>query len=1053
MTNKPITICHLSDTHIRNLKYHEEYKKVFKDIYESLENDKPDYIVHTGDIAHTKTQLSPEYFEICADFLKNLADIAPTYIILGNHDGNLKNDNRQDAITPIIETLQHPNLHLLKNSGETQLTDSVCLNVLSVFDRDNWVSPSNSDMINIALYHGAIRGCVINDEWSLENGEDDINIFRNFDFAMLGDIHRTQYLDTEGRVWYAGSTVQQNFGESLRKGYLLWDIRDKDTFNVEKRLFMSPRPFFTIEINQDGTLPKVNVPRNSRLRLISNYNLPLIKLRRACDYANAQWSPYSVNFVNKAGYTKSSSVQTDGKAVNMRDQNTQEKYIKAFLSNKEISDDVHERVLELNRNYSKQIESTTNVSRNIVWKLKKMKWNNLFNYGESNEIDFDKLDGLVGIFGKNYSGKSSIIDSALFGLYNTTSKGERKNVHIVNQNKQVAKCQLEIGVGDDTYKITRNLEKYQKRLKGNETTEVKTELDFTKYALGDHAESKNGTTRNGTDENIRNTFGSFSDFLITSMASQMDAFGFINEGSTKRKEILAKFLDLKMFEEKHRLAKKESAEMKGVIKHLNSTDWRKKLKWNQEAISEILEDIENQNTLCGKHTSRIKDLLEDQKLIEDQISSVGADSIDIKALQASLKKKQGQVSKASQVLEKGLAKLKAQEALQGQLQASIEGFDLKSLEEQVEKHKTLLNVASGIERLIRKDKMEIANYQNKIDLLHDHEYDPDCEYCSDNQFVKEAEEAKTLIEKSRELMALREHELKETNEEKSLIDVVCVNKDITDHKTRIREVKTNEVKIKSIKSEISANKSKTALAEKEIEEIKNKIEHYYENQEAYDNLESLQRDLRAIKLTVSKKKTDLEACNKKSMQLMSEEGSTRRLVEEAKEHIKQIDDAEKEFIAYDLYIQAMHANGVSYQVIKSMLPIINKEISSVLSTIVNFEVFFDNVDNKLEIYIKHPKYDPRPLSMGSGAEKTIASMAIRLALISVTNLPKSSLMIMDEPATALDEEHMNGFIRLLQMVKSQFKTVIIISHLDSLKDIVDKTIDIQKVDGYAKVKI
>lgn len=104
---------------------------------------------------------------------------------------------------------------------------------------------------------------------------------------------------------------------------------------------------------------------------------------------------------------------------------------------------------------------------------------------------------------------------------------------------------------------------------------------------------------------------------------------------------------------------------------------------------------------------------------------------------------------------------------------------------------------------------------------------------------------------------------------------------------------------------------------------------------------------------------------------MSEEGTTRRLIEEAKEHIKQIDDAEKEFIAYDLYIQAMHANGVSYQVIKSMLPIINKELSSVLSTIVNFEVFFDNDDNKLEIYIKHPKYAPRPLSMGSGAEKQL----------------------------------------------------------------------------------
>jgi len=189
------------------------------------------------------------------------------------------------------------------------------------------------------------------------------------------------------------------------------------------------------------------------------------------------------------------------------------------------------------------------------------------------------------------------------------------------------------------------------------------------------------------------------------------------------------------------------------------------------------------------------------------------------------------------------------------------------------------------------------------------------------------------------------------------------------------------------------------------------------------------------------------------MALRSEEGATKQQVKEAQSKIDEVKRFEKDYIAYDLFIQAMHPNGVSYQVIKSMMSIINFEISKILNNIVSFEVFFDNNGDKLEIYIKHPRFDPRPLSMGSGAEKTIASMAIRLALISITNLPKSELFILDEPATALDEEHMEGFIRLLQMIKSQFKTVLLISHLESLKDIVDMTIDITKKDGYAHVKI
>ena len=112
---------HVSDTHIKNLKYHYEYRIIFEQLYEKLREEKVDYIVHCGDIAHTKTQISPEYVDMCSQFFEKLADIAPTYVILGNHDGNLKNSSRQDALTPIFNALKHPDLHLLKESGETNI--------------------------------------------------------------------------------------------------------------------------------------------------------------------------------------------------------------------------------------------------------------------------------------------------------------------------------------------------------------------------------------------------------------------------------------------------------------------------------------------------------------------------------------------------------------------------------------------------------------------------------------------------------------------------------------------------------------------------------------------------------------------------------------------------------------------------------------------------------------------------------------------------------------------------------------------------------------------
>ena len=1039
-------IAHISDTHIRNLKYHEEYRHVFKEIYDSLKQEQPDYIIHTGDLAHTKTQLSPEYFEMASNFLKSLADIAPTIMILGNHDGNLKNGDRQDAVTPIIEALQHPNFTLLKNSGEYSPETGLTFNVLSVFDRESWQRPSNSNSINIALYHGAIFGSQVGSGFGLEHGEDDIAIFKHFDYAMLGDIHRTQYLDPEQKVWYAGSTVQQNFGESRLKGYLLWNIHDKERHSVEKRLFQSPRPFVTIRLNEDGTLPKQDIPKNSRLRIICEHNIPLSKLKRVCDYAQAKWSATSVNFVNKYDGPNASVNSANGKAINMRDPSNQEKFLREFMDSKEIEDSVKERVVELSRDYLKKV-SAEDISRNVVWDIKKMQWNYLFNYGKGNSIDFSKLNGLVGIFGKNYSGKSSIIDAALFGLFNTTSKGERKNVHIINQNQEKALCKLEVSVGDDLYKISRSLERTK--------TSAKTDLDFTKYSLGVHAESKNGETRNLTDENIRNTFGTLSDFMMTSLSAQNGSFGFINEGSTKRKEILAKFLDLQVFDQMHKLAKAESAELRGVIKHLNSHDSEKKLKRAKAELCEIIEDIAKQRDLCDKHRDRLEVLLLEQQSINDQVQAASQKPIDIADIQSQRSRAIAALSKTQKQLQGYEAEYEAKMSQIGDLEFLLPQIDeqARHAQEEMNTYNLIVSQISVVQPEVKKLVRRVDNLQSKIDMLHDHEYDPDCEFCRNNEFVKAAEQARIDIVNVREKKTEKASELTALKLKGSLFDSADLRSKIENYSDTMQSItdlqavyETLELKIKNAKSQIQVNNQK-------IERLDEDIAYYNENVEAYENLESLRRDLQAITKTVDLKKSDIKKCDDKVLGYMSEKGSATRAIEEAREKIEKIKEAERDYIAYDVFVQATHANGISYEVIKSMLPVINAEIQKILSPIVEFNVFFDNEADKLEIYLQHPKYDPRPLSMGSGAEKTIASMAVRLALVSVSSLPKSQVFILDEPATALDADHMEGFVRLLQMIKSQFKTVLLITHLESLKDVVDTTIEIDKVDGYAKVNL
>ena len=82
------------------------------------------------------------------------------------------------------------------------------------------------------LYHGSISGCRTDGGWTMDVGEHDTSIFEEFDYAMLGDIHLRQIkaIDKDGRIRYAGSTIQQNHGETTCKGFLVWDINNKEEF-------------------------------------------------------------------------------------------------------------------------------------------------------------------------------------------------------------------------------------------------------------------------------------------------------------------------------------------------------------------------------------------------------------------------------------------------------------------------------------------------------------------------------------------------------------------------------------------------------------------------------------------------------------------------------------------------------------------------------------------------------------------------------------------------------------------------------------------------------
>ena len=1047
-------IAHIADTHIRNLKYHKEYRVVFSELYEKLREEEVDCIVHCGDIAHTKTQISPEFVELCASFFQNLADIAPTYIILGNHDGNLKNSSRQDALTPIVNALDHKDLHLAKDSGEILIDHGWVFNVLSVFDRENWVRPTDNEAVNIALYHGSISNCKTDLNWVMENGEDTVDIFDGFDYAMLGDIHKCQILDTEGRVRYCGSTVQQNHGETNDKGFLLWEIENKDVFTVRHIELKNPKPFLTIELTPKGKIPRnTSIDPGARLRLVSLNSLPLDSVRRAAEIAKKRFSPESVTFLSRAaGHRGNVEELTDNMfKEDLRDPVIQRELIEEYLKDFQADDDVLQRVHDLNSKYNSIVEKDEEVVRNVNWKLLSLEWDNLFNYGKGNRIEFgtDKTVGTVGILGKNFSGKSSIIDSFLYTLFNSTSKNTRKNLNIINQNRDSGRGKVEILVNGRVYSVERNSEKYIKKLKGEETLEAKTDVDF-KYVdeLGNIV-SKNGLSRNDTDKNIRKAFGTIDDFLLTSMASQHGALTFITEGSTRRKEILAKFLDLELFEKKFKIAKEEAADTKGALRRYEGYDFDTEL---EEALRSLRSNeamTRERREECAAHQLDIDRVKEQISLIDEKLKSMPSEIIDITEVRQKITDGAAMRDALYKENEEIKATCEEKRSLYEKIIGFVETFDIESYRLKKGEMAALSSELAKVEAEIKEANRSKELHQSKISLLSEVPCGEEYSHC---KFIKDAYASKLAVPKVLRTVETQQNSFIRLQDELGLYSASKIEEHLDKYENVLKRRDKTANEIAQCELQTEKNQNQIILLENDLSSFEEKKEAYEANKEVVENYSNLKKEKNLLLKRSKKLEGQMVECNEFLQQLYVSHGGFIERVENIKSQQVELQSLRKEYEAYDLFMKAMHTNGISYDIIKKRLPVINDEIAKVLTNVVEFEVFFEETGtNRLDIYIKHPKHDARPLEMGSGAEKSIAAMAIRLGLLNVSTLPKPNLFILDEPGTSLDEENMEGFVRILDLVKTHFDTVILISHLDSLKDCVDTQLLIDKEGDFAHV--
>ena len=727
MADKTINkIYHLADLHIRNLKRHKEYREVFNKFLKQVKKDNiEDSIIYiAGDIAHAKTEMSPELVQEISWFLTECSKLREVVLITGNHDCNLNNNYRLDVLTPIIENLNNPRIHYLRDTGIYPIHNLTFV-VYSIMDnKRNWPDGETVEGENtICLFHGPVNDSETDVGYTVSSNSFTSDMFDGFDMALLGDIHKRQTIGGN-HIAYAGSMIQQNHGESLQKhGYLLWDVptRTFEEFNIS-----NDYGFYTLDVD-NGVVPDVtDMPKKPRLRVrISNTDPSQIK--RAITQIKKKYKvqEFTVTRMDTLTKKKIGDFDTNLAIGNVRDVEFQNGLIKDYLERQYLADDsTIDKIQQINRDINTKL-TDDDVTPNIQWIPQSFEFTNMFSYGEDNSIDFTKTNGIVGIFAPNASGKSALFDALSFCIYDKTSRTYvAKN--ILNNRRKNFMCKLHFQIEDVNYYIERRARLI------NHGKNLKVDVDFWRDNGGER-ESLNGEQRKDTNKNIIQYLGKYEDFVLTALSLQGDNALFIDKSQSERKEILAQFMGVDIFDKLYGFAWDENRDNASLIRKFKSDDFTTRL----AQIENELKSNKDEYKLLESSQSGTKE--EEEKLnkkiisLNEKIVKLNADSgVSVEELEKRrniLQKKNDDLQKQKDSIQD---RITHREELQITLDEILDKFDEEVLENSITELNEQKSKLSGIESERDKIKIKLDSLYERKEHLDSHKYNEECDVCMEN---------------------------------------------------------------------------------------------------------------------------------------------------------------------------------------------------------------------------------------------------------------------------------------------------------------------------------
>ena len=1015
-------IFHISDIHIRTLKRHKEYTEVFENLFLYLAQHatRNSICVVTGDIVHSKLDMSPELINMLTKFFNGFE--IPTIVMLGNHDMNLNNLYRMDALSPILDVIQNSNIHFIKDNGLFEMAGVVFNHMAVDVAPKNYIKASEyKAAYKIALHHGAVHNAKTDIGFKISNEHVTTDLFEGHDLTLLGDIHKpAQFLNTQKTIGYPGSLIQQNHGEVLDHGILVWDLPDRTSKFVE---IQNDYGYVTFEVEKNKIKKSPHrIPTKPRVR-IKFTDTDASDIKKLIATIRKKYKVQDISIQRTANHIESN--KNGSIAIgNVRDVEHQNNLITNFIN--ENYPDSNKKELDAIRHINRTINSKLPVLesvRNVTWYPVSFEFDNMFSYGEKNKVDFSKLSDVIGLFAANASGKSSFLDAIIYTIFDKCSKTS-KSKEVLNNKKSGFKGIFKFKLNDKLYTIERE----GVTLKHGH---VKVNVNFY-----NEDENLNGEERSDTNKSIRRYLGTYDDFILTAFSLQADNNNFIEKSQRERKDLLSQFLDTTVFEQLYHLASEDIKETAGKLKEYKKIDFGSIIKESDDIIIEnqdtIIELEKNDNDLQNSRNDIQNKIVE---LIESK-QPMSYDGPDI----SDLEKTENQLIDTIENIEIQIEELENKINLLND--ESIESISINQLNLQKNKKEILNKDIKIVTKELTQLEQLIKIQQQKIDHLLTHEYDHTCRYCTSNIFVKEAEEAKIELPKNKKLADIAFTKQFELQTNRDIIQDIIVK--YQEHIDLSNKLEKFELQLQVLESDLQTKES-------ELETTNERQELFKKNETAIIHNKSIDEKIRNKKKLITDIVDTLKNITNKVKSNHGEIEVAKTKKKTALEQLETYKQLETEYKAYEYYLQSVKRDGVPYELIKKALPKIETEINNVLDQVVDFNMVLNTDGKNINGYIIYDEDNFWPLELTSGMERFMSSLAIRVALINVSALPRPNFIAIDEGWGSLDREHISSVTNLFEYFRTKFDFSIIISHVESMRDMVDNLIEVNKIDNFSQI--